>query len=83
MFVKTIWSFFPRRKSFFNITIFFVRLIRKVPTFFLCGTVETQENSILEKVREENILKFANKQRVKIFRVKRFEASGYLERKFH
>ena len=64
--VKTIWNFFPRRKSFFNIGIFFVRLIRKVPTFFLGVTVETQENIIPKKVRKENILKFANKQRVNI-----------------
>ena len=66
MIVKTFWNFFPRRKSFFNIDIFFVRLIRKIPTFFLGVTVETQENIVPKKVREENILKFANTQRVNI-----------------
>ena len=66
MLVKIFWSFFPGRKSFFDIGIFFVRLIRKVPTLFLGVTVETQENIVPKKVREENILKFANTQRVNI-----------------
>ena len=66
MLVKTFWSFFPRRKSFFNIGISFVRLIRKIPIFFLGVTVETQENIVPKKVREENILKFANTQRANI-----------------
>ena len=66
MLVKTFWSFFPRRKSFFNIGIFFVRLIRKLPTFFLGVTVETEESIVPKKVKEENILKFANTQRVNI-----------------
>ena len=66
MLVKTFWSFSPRRKSFFNIGIFFVRLTRKIPTFFLGVTVETQEKIVPKQVREENILKFANTQRVNI-----------------
>ena len=64
--VKTFWSFFPRRKLFLNIGIFFVHLIHKMPTFFLSVTVQTQENIAPKKVREENILKFANTQRVNI-----------------
>ena len=67
MLVTTFWSLFPQRKSFFNIVdIFFAHLIRKIPTFFLGVTVETQENIVPKKVREENILKFANTQRVNI-----------------
>ena len=66
MLVKTFWSFFPQRKSFFDIGIFLVRLIRKIPKFLFGVTVETQENIVPKKVREENILKFANTQRVNI-----------------
>ena len=79
---KTFWSFFPPRESLFNIDIFFVRLIRKIPTFFLGVTVETQENIIPKKVRQENILKFANTRWLNIqsktfwsFRVLREEIS--------
>ena len=66
MLEKTFWSFLPRRKSFFNVGIFFARLIRKIPTFFLGVTVETPENIVPKKVRKENILEFANTQRVNI-----------------
>ena len=66
MLVNTFWSFFPRRKSFFNIGIFYIRLIPKIPTFFLGVTVETQKNIVPKKVREGNILKFANTQRENI-----------------
>ena len=66
MLVKTLWSFFAKRKSIFNRGIFFVRLIRKIPTFFLGVTVETQENIVPKKVIEEKMLKFANTQRVNI-----------------
>ena len=38
----------------------------KNPTFFLGAAVETQENIVPKKSREENILKFANTQRVNI-----------------
>ena len=57
---------FSTKQILFSIDIFFVRLIRKIPTFSLGVTVETQENIVPKKVREENILKFANTQRVNI-----------------
>ena len=66
MIIKTFSSFFPRRISFFNIGIFFVRLIRKIPTFFFAVAVETLENIAPKKVREENILKFVNTQSANI-----------------
>ena len=77
MLVKTFWSFFPRRKSFFNIGIFFVCLIRKILTFFLGVTVEYKRSSFLKKVREGNMLKFANTKRVNI-QSKTFSSFGLL-----
>ena len=48
MLVKAFWSFFPRRKLFFNVDIF-VRLISKIPTFFLGVAVETQDKIVPKK----------------------------------
>ena len=66
MLVKTFWSFSPRRKYFFKIGIFFVCLIRIIPKFFLGMTVELQDKIVPKKVREGNVLKFANNQSVNI-----------------
>ena len=57
---------FSTKQILFSIDIFFVRLIPKIPTFSLGVTVETQENIVHKKVKEENILKFANTRRVNI-----------------
>ena len=61
---KNIFELFSTKKI--KICIFFVRSIRKIHAFFLGVTVETQENIVSKKVREENILKLANTQRVNI-----------------